>query len=106
MEVLGVMLDERGSTEVSMAHREEVAEGVFYALQKSLTRKGNAQQKLKTWVVVIVAIVTHGCRIWNMTMELLHRARAWELKYARKMLRLRPVEKLGEYHAAGISFNT
>ena len=89
-----------------MAHREEIAAGVFYALQKSLTRKGNAQQKLKTWNTVIVAIMTHGCRTWHMTRDLIHRARAWELKFARKVLRPKPLEKLGEFYTGGLAYNT
>ena len=76
MEVLGVMLAVRGSTEASMSHREEIAENVFFALQKSLTRKGNAQQKLRTWSTVVTAIMTHGCRTWHLTRDLIHRARA------------------------------
>ena len=84
---------------------KRLRKGVFYALHKSLTRKGNAQQKLRTWYTVIVAIMTHGCRTWHMTRDLLCRARAWELKFARKMLKLRPVEKLGEHYAVGLSYN-
>ena len=38
MEVLGVMLDVRGSTEASMSHREEIAEKVFYALRATPSR--------------------------------------------------------------------
>ena len=50
--------------------------------------------------------MTHGCRTWHMTRDLIHRARAWELKFARKMLRLKPIEKLGEFYTGGLAYNT
>ena len=105
MEVLGVMLDNKGSTETSIAHITGLAEGNFYKNQRSLTRKGNVRGKPKSWTATIVAIAMHGCRTWHMTRELVHRSRTWELKWLRKILRLKPIPKLGEEFAGGMAYN-
>ena len=106
MIVLGVMMDRKGSADASIDHREEVAERLFHLVQKSITRKGKASVKFKTWSQVVVAVAMHGCRTWHLTRDIIHRIRAWELRYTRKILRLRPAPKLGEEYAGGLSYNT
>ena len=71
MVILGVMMDSKGSTDTSVRHRQEIAEGLFHKLQRPLTSKGSAPVKLKTWTTVVVAVAMHGCRSWHLTKEIM-----------------------------------
>ena len=98
-------MDTKGSTETSITHRVGIAEGQFYKKQRALTRKGNVEHKLDTWSKSIVATAMHGCSTWHMTRELLHQVRTSELRGVRKILRLKPIQRLGEEYAGGMAYN-
>ena len=77
--VLGIKLDKNGSTGTNIAHRETVAEKMFWRCSKVFPKRGNAIPKLQAWIALCSAVASHGSRAWHLTRDLIHRLRPWEL---------------------------
>ena len=94
MVVLGIKLDKQVPTETSIAHRETVAERMFWRCSKAFLKNGNTIPKLQVWAAVCSAVASHCNRTWHLTRNLIHRLRSWELPWIRKAMKLNPCPAL------------
>ena len=99
MLILGEMIDNRGCTATSIEYRLSKAEGHFWANSKTLCAPAPVIKKLDAWCQGPQASALHGASTWHLTGELLHKLWSWELKWLRKVFRLRrrPDEAYHDY---------
>ena len=100
MTVLGVSLDHAGCTQTSLDHRLLQAEGVYWKNLSTLHGRGGALEKMQAWYTTAVPSAMHGCSSWALTKHTATRLRRWELKFLRRVfkMRRRPLEGRHAYN--------
>ena len=89
MEVLGVLLDHRGSSTCSFEHRQQKGEACFWAHSADFVGLGTAEDKFRAWCSGPSASIAYGSSSWHVTSSMLLAAKRWEYKFLRRALRLR-----------------
>ena len=89
MMVLGVLLDGRGSTDVSMDHRLAIADNCARGCMHVLRGPGGVADKMRAWSISPAATAIFGCSTWHITQGYLRRIRRWENQWLRKVFRCR-----------------
>ena len=90
LEVLGVMLDQRGTTQTSNTHRLAKAEGVYGSLSKKLRDpRAPVGERLAAWGRGPVASAMYGAGGWAMNRDSFLQLRRWENKPVRSFLRIK-----------------
>ena len=90
MQVLGVMLDQKGDTLASMSHRLSKAEGAYGSMAAMLRDpKVPVKERLSAWCRGPVTSALYGAGGWSLTSHTLSDLRRWENKHIRRFLRMR-----------------
>ena len=89
MIVLGVLLDSKGSTDVSVDHRLAIADNCVRSSMQVLKGPGGITAKLRAWSTAPAATAAFGCSTWHNTKDLLRRAQRWEYHWLRKVFSCR-----------------
>eukprot|EP00973_Karenia_brevis_P086506 11997260-Karenia_brevis.AAC.1 len=90
IEVLGIMLDQRGSTEASMEHRLAKAEGAYGLIAHQLKNKRiPVKERLLAWSKGPVASAIYGGGGWHLSSRNLGILRRWENKHVRAFLKFK-----------------
>ena len=87
MIVLGVLLDSKGSTDVSIDHRLAIADNCARGCMQVLKGPGGISAKLRAWSTSPAATAIFGCSTWHITQGCLRRIRRWEYQWLRKVLK-------------------
>ena len=81
MDILGVRLDNEGSTSHSLDHRLEKGEACFWAHSAEFLGLGTAVDKFRAWCSGPSASVAYGSNSWHLTASILLVAKRWEFKF-------------------------
>ena len=100
LEVLGSLLDGRGSTYASIHHRLRKAEGVFWSNSHAFLGPGSVGSKLKAWASGPASSSILDSSGWAINQGVMHFLRRWEFRWLRKLLRFRWKPNEGHMHFA------
>ena len=89
MTVLGVLLDSKGSTDVSVDHRLAIADNCARSSMQVLKGPGGITAKLRAWSTAPAATAAFGFSTWHITKDLLRRAQRLEYHWLRKVFSCR-----------------
>ena len=89
MEVLGTLLDSQSSSKVSFQYRLQKAEACYWAQIKVFRGPGSMTAKLKAWNKGPAACARYGACSLHLSPGMLLEAKGWELKWLRRIFRLR-----------------
>ena len=87
--MLGDLLDDAGSTRAAVKYRLGCAEKMYWASRAVFSGPGSVVEKLKAWARGPQASAVYGAGGWALSVDLLRELWQWELKWLRRMLRLR-----------------
>ena len=87
--LLGDIFDHTGSTELSRAHRQGIADAIFYKHKQLFQHPGPMCPRLKAWHDSPATSGIFGASSWHLTREVLSTLRAWELGKLRQVFRMR-----------------
>lgn len=89
MELLGDLIDARGSSLTSFTHRQEWANAGYFRNRSLLRRRAELGARLHAWSSAPAASAIYGAETWQATSALLHNAKSWERKRLRDMFRMK-----------------
>ena len=102
LEVLGVMLDRRGSTSTSIEHRLSKAEGAYGSLAMQLKNsKLPVSERIAAWSRGPIVSALYGAGGWHITATQLGDLRRWECRHIKRFLKMKRAhedESPVEYH--------
>eukprot|EP00973_Karenia_brevis_P041595 5755400-Karenia_brevis.AAC.1 len=90
MEVLGVMIDEKGDTETAIMHRWHLANKAFAGRQGWLCSKRLAwRTRVSDLICTVDKTLMWGAGGWTFTKQLAERLAAWEMRRLRQLMNIR-----------------
>ena len=96
MDVLGSVIDNEGSTKVTIHHRLAKGSRCFYKHLGALTNPaGRMMDRLKAFYRAVPTCVLHGSESWALTADLCNQLNGWESNLVRKVARLKRPAKMG-----------
>ena len=98
MKVLGEMLDDRGSTSTAVDYRKQCAEGQYWAHKHIFLSPAPVLEKLRAWERGPQCSAVFGCQSWCITKQLLQELWTWELKFLRRVFKMRWLKHVVPYH--------
>ncbi len=87
--LLGELFDNHGSTETARAHRQGIADAIYYKNAKAYTMHGPILSRGSEWHDSVATSAFFGCQSWHVSAGTLRSVRTWESKRIRRMLRMR-----------------
>ena len=87
--LLGAQITDDASSRAFFEYRLQRADMICFKIQNTLKADIGVLMKLRAWHTRIQAAVIYGCETLHVTKAILLRARAWENRWLRKILRIR-----------------
>ena len=89
MVALGEKIDAGGSVQAAVNHHVQCAEGQYWANRLTLSGPGPIAEKLRAWARGPQSSAVYRSETWALTHQILKDLWAWELKFLRRVLRLK-----------------
>ena len=95
LNILGDLFHGQGGSMVSVDHRQQRADALYYKHRPLLRSRGPLGPRLMAWYSSPATSCIYASEAWHLTSQILHQLRTWEFKRLRDMLQLRRREGEG-----------
>ena len=94
------LFDDTGSTERIPAHRQAIADAIYYKHKHLFQHPSPVHLRLMAWHDSSATLAIFGASTWHLTAAVLPTLRSWELRKLRQVFRLRrqPLEPFDRYN--------